>query len=181
MELNTTCAPFKPASNGQAGRKAPNLTILLSPAMLFLKREIRNRIDLVVPNLRRRVEERIRRNTYDFKDKNFEIGEKVAIRDYISANSRWKISRVTNKDGALHYTINVQGTLLRRNVKPQAPDKDIEQRSEAVQTSAGLKTSSVPRKTEPVIPVNPDKELQQLQPGLRRSSSIRKAPQRLNL
>ncbi|XP_035218045.1 uncharacterized protein K02A2.6-like [Stegodyphus dumicola] len=90
-----TCAPFKPASNGQAERyvytvkqalramqgypgnikqklaiflmnyrKAPNMTTLLSPAMLFLKREIRTRIDLVVPNLRRRVEERIRRNTY---------------------------------------------------------------------------------------------------------------------
>ncbi|XP_035219021.1 uncharacterized protein K02A2.6-like [Stegodyphus dumicola] len=50
-------------------RKAPNMTTLLSPAMLFLKREIRTQIDLVVPNLKRRVEERIRRNTYDFKDK----------------------------------------------------------------------------------------------------------------
>ncbi|XP_035224157.1 uncharacterized protein K02A2.6-like [Stegodyphus dumicola] len=47
-------APFKPSSNGQA--ECSELT-LQSPAMLKVKREIRTRIDLLRPDLERRVED----------------------------------------------------------------------------------------------------------------------------
>lgn len=97
-------------------RKAPNMTTMTSPSMLFLKREIRTRLDLIVPDLKSRVEQQIRKDQYEFKDRNFEIGEKVAIRDYRSSNSRWKIGTVINKDGVLHYTVDVNGTLFRRHV-----------------------------------------------------------------
>ncbi|GBM32207.1 Uncharacterized protein K02A2.6 [Araneus ventricosus] len=40
-------------------RKAPNATTTHSPAMLFLKREIRTRIDLLLPELKSRVQDRI--------------------------------------------------------------------------------------------------------------------------
>lgn len=191
-------------------RKAPNLTTMQSPAMLFLKREIRTRIDLVVPNLKRRVEEHIRKDTYDFKDRNFDIGDKVAIRDYRAANSRWKIGTVINKDGALHYTVDVQGTLFRRHVdqmrsvgnKVQSaslisrytdpcvtatPEANAEPQSAAAMDheSRVPSTPSRPEMAEDprkveALPVVAPKQDLQ-QPELRRSKRIRKAPQRLNL
>ena len=105
-------------------RKAPNATTMHSPAMLFLKREIRTRIDLAVPDLRGRVQENIRKGVYEFRDRMFEIGDKVAVRDYRSANSRWKFGSVVNQDGELHYTVDVQGSLLRRHVDQIRPTGD---------------------------------------------------------
>nr|XP_042899135.1 uncharacterized protein K02A2.6-like [Parasteatoda tepidariorum] len=105
-------------------RKAPNMTTMISPAMLFLKRDIRTRIDLVLPDLVGRVNEKIRKSTYDFQDRIFHEGDKVAIRDYRSPNARWKFGTVMSKDGALHYTVNVQGTLYRRHVDQMRPTGD---------------------------------------------------------
>ncbi|XP_054724307.1 uncharacterized protein K02A2.6-like [Uloborus diversus] len=191
-------------------RKAPNLTTLQSPAMLFLKREIRTRIDLVRPNLKQRVEDRIRKDSYHFKDRSFEIGDRVAIRDYRSANRRWKIGTVINKDGVLHYTIDVQGTLIRRHIdqmravgsevqsspviyepyvaatskdvnpEPRSVVNDFSKETEVSPTTpARPGTLVVSRNTIPTPPVNQD--LDSHQPELRRSTRIRKTPQRLDL
>ncbi|GBN26029.1 Uncharacterized protein K02A2.6 [Araneus ventricosus] len=69
-------------------RKAPNATTTHSPAMLFLKREIRTRIDLLLPELKLRVQERIRKGVFDFRDRKFDIGDKVAVRICRAANSK---------------------------------------------------------------------------------------------
>lgn len=153
-----TCAPFKPSTNGQAERyvytlkqslramqrypgtiqqkvltflmnyrKAPNMTTSLSPAMLFLKREIRTRLDLLLPDQKERIHHKIRKDVY-FQDRKFEVGDKVAIRDYRSANSRWKIGTILNQDGELHYTVNVNGNLDRRHVDQIRPAGDHLQR-----------------------------------------------------
>ncbi|GBM61895.1 Uncharacterized protein K02A2.6 [Araneus ventricosus] len=45
-------------------RKAPNATTTHSPAMLFLKREIRTRIDLLLQELKSRVQDRIRKGVF---------------------------------------------------------------------------------------------------------------------
>lgn len=107
-------------------RKAPNITTLQSPAMLLIKREIRTRIDLVRPDLQARVQERIRKGVYEYKDRLFHIGDKVAVRDYKSPNQRWKFGKVVNQDGSLHYTIEVQGALLRRHVDQMRSAEQIE-------------------------------------------------------
>ncbi|GFR19231.1 transposon Tf2-6 polyprotein [Trichonephila clavata] len=48
-------------------RKAPNATTTHSPAILFLKRDIRTRIDLLLPELKTKIQDKLRRD-------NFEIG-----------------------------------------------------------------------------------------------------------
>ncbi|GBL74225.1 hypothetical protein AVEN_235234-1, partial [Araneus ventricosus] len=105
-------------------RKAPNSTTTHSPAMLFLKREIRTRIDLLLPELKSRVQDRIRKGIFEFRDRKFDIGDKVAVRIYRAANSKWKFGKIVNRDGALHYTVEVQGTLVRRHVDQICPVGD---------------------------------------------------------
>ncbi|GBO03667.1 hypothetical protein AVEN_125043-1 [Araneus ventricosus] len=60
--------------------KASNNTITRSPGLLFLKREIRSRIDLLLPELKSRVQDRIRKGVFEFRDRKFDIGDKVAVR-----------------------------------------------------------------------------------------------------
>ncbi|GFV54689.1 transposon Tf2-9 polyprotein [Trichonephila clavipes] len=133
MELGTkTSAPFKPSSNGQAERyvatlkqslramhkyegtiqqklstflmqyrKAPNVTTTLSPAMINYEEIIS-----------------------EFRDRKFDVGDRVAVRVYRAANTRWKFGTIVNQDGVLHYIIDVQGTLVRRHVDQIRPVGD---------------------------------------------------------
>ncbi|GFV68241.1 uncharacterized protein K02A2.6 [Trichonephila clavipes] len=86
-------------------RKAPNVTTTLSPAMLFLKRDIRTRIDLLLPELKTKIQDKLRRDNFEFRDRKFDVGDRVA-------------------DGVLHYIIDVQGTLVRRHVDQIRPVGD---------------------------------------------------------
>ncbi|GBO23175.1 Uncharacterized protein K02A2.6 [Araneus ventricosus] len=61
-------------------RKAPNAATTHSPAMLFLKREIRTMIDLLLPELKSRLQDRIRKGVFEFRERKFDIGDKVAVR-----------------------------------------------------------------------------------------------------
>ncbi|GFY16225.1 uncharacterized protein K02A2.6 [Trichonephila clavipes] len=97
-------------------RKAPNVTTTLSPAMLFLKRDIRTRIDLLLPELKTKIQDKLRRDNFEFRDRKFDLGDRVAVRVYRAANTRWKFGTIVNQDGVLHYIIDVQGTLVRRHV-----------------------------------------------------------------
>ncbi|GFW05803.1 uncharacterized protein K02A2.6 [Trichonephila clavipes] len=89
-------------------RKAPNVTTTLSPAMLFLKRDIRTRIDLLLPELKTKIQDKLRRDNFEFRDRKFDVGDRVAVRVYRAANTRWKFGTIVNQDGVLHYIIDVQ-------------------------------------------------------------------------
>ncbi|GFT46882.1 uncharacterized protein K02A2.6 [Trichonephila clavipes] len=97
-------------------RKAPNVSTTPSPAMLFLKRDIRTRIDLLLPELKTKIQDKLRRDNFEFRDRKFDVGDRVAVRVYRAANTRWKFGTIVNQDGVLHYIIDVQGTLVRRHV-----------------------------------------------------------------
>ncbi|GBN45088.1 hypothetical protein AVEN_98139-1 [Araneus ventricosus] len=63
-------------------------------------------------------------SVFEFRDRKFDIGDKVAVRIYRAANSKWKFSKIVNGDGVLHYTVEVQGTLVRRHVDQIRPVGD---------------------------------------------------------
>ncbi|GFT19252.1 uncharacterized protein K02A2.6 [Trichonephila clavipes] len=105
-------------------RKAPNVTTTLSPAMLLLKRDIRTRIDLLLPELKTKIQDKLRRDNFEFRDRKFDVGDRVAVRVYRAANTRWKFGTIVNQDGVLHYIIDVQGTLVRRHVDQIRPVGD---------------------------------------------------------
>ncbi|GFT56265.1 uncharacterized protein K02A2.6 [Trichonephila clavipes] len=57
------------------------------------------------------------------RDRKFDVGDRVAVRVYRAANTRWKFGSIVNQDGTLHY-IDVQGTLVRRHVDQIRPVGD---------------------------------------------------------
>ncbi|GFR26590.1 uncharacterized protein K02A2.6 [Trichonephila clavata] len=61
-------------------------------------------------------EDKLRRDNFEFRDRKFDVGHRVAVRVYRAANTRWKFGTIVNQDGVLQYIIDVQGTLVRRHV-----------------------------------------------------------------
>ncbi|GFU76887.1 uncharacterized protein K02A2.6 [Trichonephila clavipes] len=174
-------------------RKAPNVTTTLSPAMLFLKRDIRTRIDLLLPELKTKIQDKLRRDNFEFRDRKFDVGDRVAVRVYRAANTRWKFGTIVNQNGVLHYIIDVQGTLVRRHVdqiRPHAEtaediSKDLNKElgSSSVQgvpsTDVAVpdlsQSSAKETDSETRSPPVPDR------PFPRRSGRIRRPPERLVL
>ncbi|GFV54012.1 uncharacterized protein K02A2.6 [Trichonephila clavipes] len=60
----------------------------------------------------------------DDSHRKFDVGDRVAVRVYRAANTRWKFGTIVNQDGVLHYIIDVQGTLVRRHVDQIRPVGD---------------------------------------------------------
>ncbi|GFT56783.1 uncharacterized protein K02A2.6 [Trichonephila clavipes] len=67
---------------------------------------------------------KLRRDNFEFRDRKFDVGDRVAVRVYRAANTRWKFGTIVNQDGVLHYIIDVQGTLVRRHVDQIRPVGD---------------------------------------------------------
>ncbi|GFQ98638.1 uncharacterized protein K02A2.6 [Trichonephila clavata] len=84
--------------------------------MLFLKRDIRSRIDLLLPDLKTKPQDKLRKVDFEFRDRKFDVGDRVAGRFYRAANTRWKFDTIVNQDGVFHYIIDVQGILVRQHV-----------------------------------------------------------------
>ncbi|GFY21102.1 uncharacterized protein K02A2.6 [Trichonephila clavipes] len=111
-----TSAPFKPSSNGQAERYVATLKQSL--------RAMHKYEDLLLPELKTKILDKLRRDNFEFRDRKFDVGDRVAVRVYRAANTRWKFGTIVNQDGVLHYIIDVQGTLVRRHVDQIRPVGD---------------------------------------------------------
>ncbi|GFR28335.1 transposon Tf2-9 polyprotein [Trichonephila clavata] len=94
--------------------------------MLFLKRDIRTRIDLLLPELKTKIQDKLRRDNSEFRERKFDVGDRVAVRVYRAANTRWKFGTIVNQDGVFHYIIDVQGTLRFPSAEVRENNSDIQ-------------------------------------------------------
>lgn len=83
-------------------REISNAAINHSPGMLFLKR-IGTRLVLLMPELKSRVQDRIKKIYFEFPDRKFDIGDWVAVEVNRAANSMCKFARILNRDSSFHY------------------------------------------------------------------------------
>ncbi|GFW21110.1 uncharacterized protein K02A2.6 [Trichonephila clavipes] len=111
-----TSAPFKPSSNGQAERYVATLKQSLR-AMHKYEGAIQQKLSTFLMQYRKapNVTTTLRK---------FDVGDRVAVRVYRAANTRWKFGTIVIQDGVLHYIIDVQGTLVRRHVDQIRPVGD---------------------------------------------------------
>lgn len=85
-----------------------------SPSMLVYGRQIKSRIDLMIPqqessSLKERGEEKGIRS--------FEVNDRVAARDFLSNSEKWRFGYVTEKVGKLHYMVELDdGRLWKRHI-----------------------------------------------------------------
>ncbi|KAK9693296.1 hypothetical protein QE152_g34328 [Popillia japonica] len=115
-------------------RRTVHATTGQSPCMLLMNRQLRTRLDLLLPRntsqdmllmnrqLRTRLDLLLPRNTSQEEGlqqrfRTLNIGDRVAARDFMSKKTRWKFGIVTEQCGLLHYLIKFDdGRIWKRHI-----------------------------------------------------------------
>ena len=110
-----------------AYRNTPHSTTGVSPAQLLLGRPLRTRLDLVKPNLNRKMvnqqhQQSIRAaNEKGRQCRQLEVGDRVMSRDY-RGDLKWRSGLVVRKTGPLMYEVEVApGIIWRRHIDQLQP------------------------------------------------------------
>ena len=99
-----------------AYRNTPHSTINEYPATLFLGRKLATRLDLVKLNLSESVSRSQQKMVRSTRDRQFDLGDSVAVRDYWADYDKWIPGKVFRKTGPLSYQVEVSpGTYWRRH------------------------------------------------------------------
>lgn len=174
-------------------RNATHATTGQTPAMMFLKRNLRSRLDLIKPNVRRDVENKQLVHMKDKPARNFQVGQEVLACDY--RLEKWQPGTIATRTGPLTYTVKDRDNTWRRHVDqlvdcqkkssplpvPNSNDKDNDAVETAPPTSINVNEYEPHEdKSDVTIPVAPAPEPH---PGLQRHypERCRKPPQRLDL
>ena len=90
--------------------KTPQSTVKEAPAMLLMKRIPRSRLDLLVPNLNKKIIERQEKQKKYFnqkaREKSFQEQEEVWVRDY-RGTTKWVPGIIVKKTGPVSYHVKV--------------------------------------------------------------------------
>lgn len=82
-----------------------------SPSMLVFGRQIRSRIDIMLPPRNDRAKESQIKET-----RQLEVDDKVAVREYMSSN-KWRFGTVIDRTGKLHYSVKLDdGRVWKRHI-----------------------------------------------------------------
>lgn len=119
-----------------AYRNAPHATTNRSPAQMFYGRSLTSRLDLLKPDVRRKV---IRTQTEQGKYqgkrriREFQVGDSVLVRDYRGAH-KWQRGEVAARHG-IHYDVKVApGTYWRRHVEQIISTSSADNMNDELQT-----------------------------------------------
>jgi hypothetical protein len=95
-------------------RSTPHSTTQVSPAELFLGRQIRTRLDIMRPNL----SNKIQKNTTpkESKVRIFQEGDSVWIRDYRKSVEKWVGGIIVHQLGPVTYQVKVGDLIWKRHV-----------------------------------------------------------------
>lgn len=84
-----------------------------SPAEIMFGRKLRNRLDLLSPKEIEKKEKSVGSN----ETRNFQVGNKIAVREYLNKKAKWRLGIVYRKLGKLHYLIKLEnGKIWKRHV-----------------------------------------------------------------
>lgn len=90
-------------------RITPIAELKQSPAAAMFGRKLHGRLDLISPKELSIKEKSKERND---ETRNFQVGDKVAAREYLGKNMKWRFGTVFRKLGKLHYLAKLENEKL---------------------------------------------------------------------
>ena len=94
-------------------RTSAHSTTGVPPCKLFLNRDLRTRLDLLFPNVRKRVEEKqenqMKHHDSRARARDFTVGQRVMVRNF-RQGPRWIPGTVVKQNGPLTYLVKVRET-----------------------------------------------------------------------
>lgn len=164
-------------------RSTPHATTQVSPAELFLKRQVRTVLDLLRPTAteaRERTRTRYQRN-FDLhtRDRQFQDGDSVIVRDFRHAQDKikWTPGTLISRKGNRLWNVQVKQQIWRRH-ENQIKSRSWSDNDDVTVCESELIDNSI-SKQPAVAPQQSSQTKQQQQQPLRRSSRIRKPVKRL--
>ena len=97
-------------------RLTPNTTTGRSPAELLMNRQLKSRLDLIRPDVRSKVEQKQEEQKFyhhdrQVKERNFGLGESVAVENHSKlASDKWIPAVVISKTGPVSYVVETQNS-----------------------------------------------------------------------
>ncbi|XP_061152316.1 uncharacterized protein K02A2.6-like [Syngnathus typhle] len=176
-----------------AYRNTPHTTTGQSPAMLFMGRNLRSRLDLLKPDIREHVSNRQCSPTQlQRKLRSFDIGQKVLARDYRNQGDKWQHAEILTQTGPLSYTVSVEPNVVWRRHVDQLLDAS--PGNAATQTTTPTVPQN-PKDSTPASDITPEENMSTPEimdihkpmtnlpdpPGRRYPERVRKPPDRLDL
>ena len=77
------------------------------PSTLFLGRKLTTRLDLIKPNLSGTVEKSQSKMVRSTKDRDYAVGQTVAVKDYRGNDPKWIPGTIIDKTGPVSYRVEV--------------------------------------------------------------------------
>uniref|UniRef100_A0A182PW13 RNA-directed DNA polymerase n=1 Tax=Anopheles epiroticus TaxID=199890 RepID=A0A182PW13_9DIPT len=106
-----------------AYRRTIHPSIGKSPAMAVFGRQLKSRLDLMIPGTEIKRPDNVKGRT----TRSFEVEDRVAARDFMSNTEKWRFGKVTEKIGILHYKIHLDdGRLWKRHIDQLRPGPGIQ-------------------------------------------------------
>lgn len=164
-----------------AYRNSVHATTNQTPAMLFMHRPLRSRIDLLKPNLRGEVQNKQFSTLSSDTARSFDLGQQVLARDY--RGDKWTPGRIATRSGPLMYEVDIGEHTWRRHVdqlldaQPKTPEQPTCPPDPATKSDHCTGTHVTP---SPAIEEVPAKESTPQVPR-RNPERIRAPPKRLDL
>lgn len=120
MDKDTASLRQKIANFLLAYRNSTHAVTGQTPAMLFLGRPLRSRLDLLKPSLQQHVQKKqsesaLRSQTRSLRT--FQVGQQVIAKDYRNKGQKWQTGTIVSQTGPLTYQVKVgQDLVWRRHV-----------------------------------------------------------------
>lgn len=111
-----------------------------SPSMLVFGRQIKSRIDLMIPKVDSQNSCRGEEKTV----RSFTVHDRVAARDFLSSSEKWRFGVVAKKIGKLHYMIELDdGRMWKRHIDQLKPGPIIQQTQPELQVQSSTSRREV--------------------------------------
>ena len=123
-----------------------------TPAELYLNRNIRCQLDVFKPP----PQQKNKRVTFKLPpSKDFEIGDKVLVRWYSSNKDTWKLGRIIQKYGNLHYQVELENGYSLKRHTDQLRKTEVKLKEEPQQQHLHQEKSTQPTEEPNSVPVPP--------------------------
>ena len=139
-------------------RSTPHSTTNRTPSSLFLKRELRTRLDLLRPDNSTKVEEKQATQKLDHdshaKLREYKIGDNVIARNYHSG-PKWEPAVVVERKGPLSYTVQLDsGLIWRRHIDQLRDGVSVTSQEEVDMPMGSDRSQKIEQEPEQVMPDN---------------------------
>lgn len=108
-------------------RNAIHPTTKETPAQLFLGRRLTTKLDRSKPNVQDSVEQTRAKMVRNTRDRNFEVGQTVSVRDYRERNKeKWIVGTIAEKTGPVSFLVEISPGNYWRRHSDQIRDSEVE-------------------------------------------------------